>query len=131
VEDRFWQAVQEQDVAGLAAALRVGEETAEQVLAPALPVLAQWRQGSREQARIDGWRYRTGWSPITTLDQTPRLDGTWLLVVPDGYAQDPATETLAKALDDYGAQRAVLTFDPAQETRESLADRLGRGEGRP
>ncbi|KJK44896.1 hypothetical protein, partial [Saccharothrix sp. ST-888] len=52
---RFWDAVEREDLAGLAATLQVadGDE-----LGALLPALSAWRRQSREQSTVDGWRYR-------------------------------------------------------------------------
>ncbi|MEU5614940.1 acyltransferase domain-containing protein, partial [Streptomyces sparsogenes] len=111
-EDGFWAAIEAGDLAALAASLRLREEDAERVLAPALPVLAQWRQGERDQARVAGWRYRTAWSAVSGLDAQPRLDGRWLVVVPEGMADDaPALQVVVQALEASGAQSETLVLD--------------------
>ncbi|MGY0063214.1 type I polyketide synthase [Streptomyces sp. LZ34] len=128
-DERFWRAVESGDLAGLEASLRVGEDTARQALAPALPVLAEWRRRTRDQARIDAWRYRTAWSAVTGLDAAPRLSGTWLLVVPEKLVGDSAVETVSRALADHGAQCTVLPLAPGDHARGPLAERLRQLEG--
>ncbi|NUS87679.1 MAG: SDR family NAD(P)-dependent oxidoreductase, partial [Streptomyces sp.] len=130
-DERFWSAIEAGDLAGLGASLSLGEETAQQVLAPALPVLAQWRQRTRDQARIDAWRYRTAWSAVTGLDGAPRLSGTWLLVVPEKLVGDPVAELVAGALAGHGAECAVLAAAPGDQERGPLAERLREVAGRP
>ncbi|WP_410173621.1 SDR family NAD(P)-dependent oxidoreductase, partial [Frankia nepalensis] len=97
VESAFWDAVERGDVAGVArtiqldhgaAALengagRVGpadEAAADGTsvagpLAEVLPALAAWRRRSRDQAAVDGWRYRVVWRrldvPTTPTRDTP------------------------------------------------------------
>ncbi len=125
IEERFWRAVQEGDLAGLGSELRLGEVEAAQVLAPVLPVLAEWRRGSREQARIDGWRYRVEWAPVSGLDgSSVRLNGVWVLVVPAGFAQDPAVEMLSRSLEMYGALCVVLSLGAGELERWLVAERL-------
>ena len=90
VEERFWRAVQEEDLEGLASELGVGGETAEGVLAPMLPVLASWRRGAGERARIDGWRYQAELGSCCRLvGASARLSGVWVLVVPGGPRAGP------------------------------------------
>ncbi len=123
VEERFWRAVQEGDLAGLGSELRLGDEETTQVLAPVLPVLAEWRRGSREQARIDGWRYEVEWAPVPVATEA-RLSGVWVLVVPEGFAQDPAVEMLTGALGDFGSRCVVVPLGTDQLGREAIAERL-------
>ncbi|MFF8000775.1 type I polyketide synthase [Streptomyces sp. NPDC007917] len=130
-DERFWSAIEAGDLAGLGASLSLGEDTARQVLAPALPVLAQWRRRTRDQARIDAWRYLTAWSAVTGLDETPRLSGTWLLVVPEKLVGDPVAELVAGALADHGARCAVFAVAPEDQERGLLATRLRQVEGWP
>ncbi|MFI1851539.1 type I polyketide synthase [Streptomyces sp. NPDC020480] len=130
-DERFWSAVESGDLAGLEASLRVGEDAARRVLAPALPVLAEWRRRTRDQARIDAWRYRTAWSAVTGPDAAPRLSGTWLLVVPEEWAGDAAVETVTQALEGHGAECVLLPLAPGDQARGPLAERLRQLEGRP
>ncbi|WP_203721093.1 hypothetical protein, partial [Paractinoplanes brasiliensis] len=70
---QFWQAVQQGDGAALAGTLGVDE----QGVTALLPALARWRQGRKDRALLDGWRYQVTWSPVTV--PAARLDGTWLV----------------------------------------------------
>ncbi|MGC5291409.1 SDR family NAD(P)-dependent oxidoreductase, partial [Micromonospora sp. DT231] len=83
-EAKFWAAVSEGDLAGLTAALDAGGD-AEPLLAPALPVLADWRRNRQRRNRIDGWRYRLAWQPLTG-DPATSVPGTWLVVTRPGLA---------------------------------------------
>uniref|UniRef100_UPI003869C877 type I polyketide synthase n=4 Tax=Streptomyces milbemycinicus TaxID=476552 RepID=UPI003869C877 len=130
-DERFWSAVEAGDLAGLGASLNVAEDTARQALAPALPVLAEWRQRTRDRARTDGWRYRTAWSTVTGLDAAPRLSGTWLLVVPEKLEGDAAVETVARALEGRGARCTTLALAPGDQARDPLTTRLRQLEGGP
>ena len=123
-DEFFWSAVEAGDLAGLGASLQVEEEAAQQALGAALPVLAQWRRRTRDQARTDGWRYRTAWSAVTGLDTAGRPGGTWLLVVPEDRAGDPVAATALRALEDHGATCTVLTLAPRDQARDTLTDRL-------
>ncbi|MGP3970984.1 type I polyketide synthase [Streptomyces sp. 6N223] len=130
-DERFWKAVEAGDLAGLGASMGVGEEAAQRMLGPALPVLAEWRQRTRDQARLDAWRYRTAWSAVTGLDATPRLSGRWLLAVPETLVEDPAVTMVAQALESHGAACAILPLAAGDLARGPLAERLGEAEGWP
>ena len=126
VEERFWQAVQDEDLGSLASELGVGGETAEDVLAPMLPVLASWRRGAGERARVDGWRYREEWAPVVSRGgASARLDGVWVLVVPEGLEQDPAVEVLSAALDGSGSRCVTVASGAGELSRDVVAERLG------
>ncbi|WNV86274.1 type I polyketide synthase [Umezawaea sp. Da 62-37] len=106
VERRFWDAVTSGD--GLPAEL--------DSLRPALPALADWYRGGREQSEADSWRYRTGWQSLT--GGSKRLSGTWLVLLPEG---DPQT-VLLTALRDRGA--SVVTAELGDDDRATAADRI-------
>ena len=62
-----------------------------------------WRQRQREQAVLDGWRYRVSWQPVA--DPEPgALAGRWLLVVPAGLAGAGLAGSCARLLADGGAE---------------------------
>ncbi|KOV67667.1 hypothetical protein ADL01_24385, partial [Streptomyces sp. NRRL WC-3618] len=64
VEARFWEAVEREDLAELAAELEVAGGSAAAELGAVLPVLSSWRKQRRERSTIDGWRYRVTWKPL-------------------------------------------------------------------
>ncbi|WP_043183555.1 SDR family NAD(P)-dependent oxidoreductase, partial [Streptomyces sp. NRRL F-5123] len=119
-DEAFWNAVESGDLAGLGAGLDAAEEGTRQALDTALPVLAQWRRGSREQGRIDGWRYGEAWSAVEGLDAAPRHAGEWLLVAPRRLAGDPAVEAVTRALDGHGAPCTLLALAPGELERDAL-----------
>ena len=57
-EAQFWAAVEGGDVAGLAAALAVDEQSG---WARCCPALASWRRRERGESAVAGWRYRVSW----------------------------------------------------------------------
>ncbi|MFI0901913.1 SDR family NAD(P)-dependent oxidoreductase, partial [Streptomyces sp. NPDC020983] len=119
-DEAFWNAVESGDLSGLGAGLDTAAENTRQALDTALPVLAQWRRGTREQGRIDAWRYGAAWSPAEGLGAAPRLAGRWLLVVPDRLAGDPAVGTATRALDGHGAACTLLALAPGELERGVL-----------
>ncbi|MFJ6773131.1 type I polyketide synthase, partial [Kitasatospora sp. NPDC091257] len=68
-EARFWRAVENQDLAGLAEALEIGRAPEE--LESVLPVLSSWRQRRQVDSVVDSWRYEVVWKPLTGLTETP------------------------------------------------------------
>ncbi|WP_156755180.1 SDR family NAD(P)-dependent oxidoreductase, partial [Actinokineospora pegani] len=80
VEDAaFWRAVEDNDLAALATELRVtGDDAGLAAVAPALPVLAQWRARRQAQSEVDSWRYRERWTPVRPSGAP---SGTWLAVL--------------------------------------------------
>ncbi|MCM2580644.1 type I polyketide synthase [Streptomyces meridianus] len=99
-EADFWNAVERDDIAGLAGRLGIASET----LAPVLPALSSWRTRTREDAAVDSLRYRVTWAPVAD-PASPRLPGTWLVLHPQGGAEQAAT--IAGALTGRGAQVTV------------------------
>ncbi|MEV6979555.1 SDR family NAD(P)-dependent oxidoreductase, partial [Kitasatospora sp. NPDC093806] len=128
VDGRFWEVVERGDLAGLSAALGVGEEQS-QSLGEVLPVLSSYRQRVREQSAADQWRYRVTWEGFTA-PTAERLSGTWLLVVPNGMT-DPehggaaaAFDVLLRGLNAAGAETVCIEVDPATVGRDGLAKLL-------
>ncbi|MEH1102956.1 hypothetical protein, partial [Micromonospora sp. CPCC 205561] len=120
----FWAAVERGDLTALAAEL--GDDTEDlDALAPALPLLARWRQHRSRDTALDGWSYRVGWEPVRPAPAT-RLAGRWLVVTVDSGAD----AGVAKILTQAGASVDTLTV-PSTLTRADLGDRLRRisGEG--
>ncbi|WP_438309920.1 type I polyketide synthase [Streptomyces sp. HUAS TT3] len=122
VDARFWDAVEREDLAALTAELHVGGD---QPLTALLPALSSWRRQSREQATVDGWRYRVTWKPLAD-PATTRLSGTWLVVVPEALS-GPAGDTAAavlRALADRGAEVRTVTVGPDTADRDALTATL-------
>ncbi|GAB2848458.1 type I polyketide synthase [Lentzea nigeriaca] len=104
VDAAFWTAVEQEDVASLAATLDLDSET----LAAVLPALSAWRGKRKAQSTVESWLHRENWQPITGLTAQP---GKWLVV-------GPIDDLLVNALGDV----TVLAAD--QTDREHLAERL-------
>ncbi|MCX2971868.1 type I polyketide synthase, partial [Streptomyces marinisediminis] len=115
----FWGAVEQGNLDALASAL---DDADVEPLRAALPALAAWRQRRRESSVIDSWRYRVTWKPVTPAADA-RLDGTWLLVVPDASPGAALADTLADALTRHGARVTTVTV-PVDADREALAAHL-------
>ncbi|SQA27435.1 type-I PKS [Streptomyces griseus] len=122
VEDRFWEAVEREDLESLADSLDLdGEE-----LRPLLPALASWRRAGRQDSVIDSWRYKTAWRPLTDLgdDDGSALSGTWLVVSPAAEREGATTPALVRALEDRGADVRLLEVSAGDADRTALATRI-------
>ncbi|MEV4493623.1 type I polyketide synthase [Micromonospora coxensis] len=117
-DERFWAAVEQEDLAGL------GEEfqlASDQPLSALLPALARWRRAGRRRATADSWRYRIDWRAVPDVE--PAMSGTWLLLVPYTGVDDPLLTAVTDGLTAAGAQvRPVLLDGPAD--RELVAKAL-------
>ncbi|MFI6099454.1 type I polyketide synthase [Lentzea sp. NPDC051213] len=107
----FWTAVEQDDVASLAATLDLDSET----LAGVLPALSAWRGKRKAQSTVDSWLHRENWQPVSGLTAKP---GKWLLVRPAGLEHE-WVRTLVRALGD------VTEIAVAEPDREHLAGQLG------
>ncbi|MDM4777998.1 hypothetical protein [Micromonospora sp. b486] len=97
-----------------------------------LPALSAWRRRGREQALVDGTRYRAVWEPIaeTSQEQNP---GRWLVLLPANRADDPDLHSCTWAL---GAEVSIVPLDTAADSEELcggfadvLTEALGAGDG--
>jgi hypothetical protein len=119
IEARFWAAVDEGDLAGVAAALDVEQEQRTSLEA-VLPVLSSWRRRERIRTAVRDRHYRVTWKP-SAAQGTGALAGTWLVVVPAGHADG---DGVVRALGEHGARVSVVEADPEDLDRGVLAARL-------
>ncbi|WP_342634871.1 MULTISPECIES: type I polyketide synthase, partial [unclassified Streptomyces] len=115
-EEAFWTAVGDQDAATLAGTLGLPRAEA---LDDVLPALSSWHRSRRQRDTADGWRYRIVWRPLTE-PAARQLDGSWLMVVPDGYEDDALVQGVRKALEEAGAHTHSLTVDDGAELADLL-----------
>ncbi|MGW3636101.1 KR domain-containing protein, partial [Streptomyces sp. NPDC005122] len=106
----FWAAVERGDAQNLAEVLGVDEAELDAVV----PALSAWRRGAAERSRVDGWRYRVVWQPVTPPTATDT--GRRLLLQPSGE------DTLA-GIEEFLPGIERVTYDP-QADRAALADVL-------
>ncbi|QMU70752.1 type I polyketide synthase [Streptacidiphilus sp. P02-A3a] len=99
--------VDNDDPSAFAAALRL-DEKAELSAVP--QALAAWLSRRESQSAADRRRYRVEWCPLAPAP-SPRLVGGWLLVVPDGQADEEA-RACERALRRHGAEAVVLRVGP-------------------
>ncbi|WP_210406310.1 type I polyketide synthase, partial [Micromonospora sp. MH33] len=128
----FWQVIENEDVAALAAALAVDPDAP---LADVLPALSAWRRRQESETALDSWRYRVSWQ---ALPDSSRPDvGDLLLVVPaeeNGPAAEWAAALTAPGVRvlpvPSGAGRAELTRYLADvATPETVLSLLGLASG--
>ncbi|WP_425336817.1 type I polyketide synthase [Streptomyces profundus] len=119
-EARFWDAVEQQNLAVLAEALQVdGGDSLRDVL----PRLSSWRRERRERGLAGDHRYRVEWKPVEPPAPALR-GGTWLLVAPSAATDAELVESCRAALTAHGAVVEPLTVDAAGAHRMELADHL-------
>ncbi|MGY5138739.1 SDR family NAD(P)-dependent oxidoreductase, partial [Streptomyces nigrescens] len=115
-EEAFWTAVGDQDAEALVGTLGLPDvETLNEVL----PALSSWHRSRRQRDTADGWRYRIVWRPLTE-PAARQLDGSWLVVVPDGYEDDVLVQGVREALEEAGAHTHSLTVDDGAELADLL-----------
>ncbi|MDL4815434.1 type I polyketide synthase [Actinomadura opuntiae] len=102
----FWSAVDEGDVAGLAATLRLtgAEKEALERIAPAL---GRWRRQRR-------WWHRLVWKAVPPVP-VPALHGSWVIVAVPGAADDAFVNALAGALTAHGAGTVKVLTDTGDD----------------
>ncbi|KDN87762.1 polyketide synthase [Kitasatospora cheerisanensis KCTC 2395] len=120
----FWQLVDHETPAEIAARLAVDEDA----LAPVLPALRGWRQQRRAESVVDSWRYRIGWQPLP--EPPPAVAaGTWLVVLPAGHEDDARVRGPLLALTEAGATVVTAALTDAAVRRTELADTLAGALG--
>ncbi|WP_190111378.1 type I polyketide synthase, partial [Streptomyces cinnamoneus] len=117
VDAEFWETVEREDLASLAATLDV---RAEDAFSDVLPRLSSWRRQRKEQSAVDGWRYRESWKRLS--EPAPAgIDGTWLLAVPEEENEQVAA--VRAALTARGAELKTLVIGAVSD-RDGLAREL-------
>ncbi|MFI7894695.1 type I polyketide synthase [Streptomyces sp. CACIS-1.16CA] len=122
-QDRFWSAVEQEDLPALQRMLDVSGRTP---LEEALSALSAWHRRDRERSRIESWRYATAWTPA----QLPagRLDGRWVVAVPPDHRAHPMVTAVTETLAAAGAAPELLPVSH-QDERGALAERLRGASG--
>ncbi|GGR86065.1 hypothetical protein GCM10010236_45960 [Streptomyces eurythermus] len=80
------------------------------------------RMRGAETAGIEAWRHKVVWKGLPT-EETARLSGRWLLVLPEGTDPGPADD-IADVLGRHGATVRRLVADPVALGRDGLAARI-------
>ncbi|MEW9534579.1 SDR family NAD(P)-dependent oxidoreductase, partial [Microbispora sp. NPDC049125] len=129
LESRFWDAVEQVDLAAVAGELRLEDSAVRESLGVVLPALSSWRRGRRERSVVDSWRYQVAWKPVVSAPQGV-LSGTWLVIVPaSGAAVESAgglAGELVGVLASGGARVVEVPVDVAGVDRAGLAELIGR-----
>ncbi|MER7915696.1 MULTISPECIES: type I polyketide synthase [unclassified Streptomyces] len=116
----FWDSVEREDAASLAATLGVSADAS---LSALLPRLSAWRRQRRERSVVDGWRYRVTWKPLGALPR-PGAAGPWLLVV---ARESEWTASVRAALTDHGPAPVTLVAGPGTDRRALARELAGIG----
>ncbi|CAM5237049.1 SDR family NAD(P)-dependent oxidoreductase OS=Streptomyces alboniger OX=132473 GN=CP975_27340 PE=4 SV=1 [Streptomyces alboniger] len=133
-EARFWKAVEEGDLAGLAAEL--GAEGSDTALDELVPVLSSWRRQRRQDAAVERWLYQESWKPWTELAPAA-FTGTWWVVVSEDGERHPWAAAAVAALEERGARVRRIPVAGEELERGALARRVrelireGDGEASP
>ncbi|WTI49186.1 SDR family NAD(P)-dependent oxidoreductase [Streptomyces longwoodensis] len=128
-EARFWDAVEDEDLEALVAA--IGADGDDASWAGVLPALAGWRRRQREQSALDDLRYKVTWKPTAVADGASAT-GTWLVVVPESLAGGGWPVVVARAVEQAGGRPVVLSVDAADgadRSRLGLRIHEALGEG--
>ncbi|WP_405887196.1 SDR family NAD(P)-dependent oxidoreductase [Streptomyces sp. NBC_01136] len=121
-DDSFWASVEDGDVETLAQTLGLDDA---QSLGEVVPALSSWRRSRQELSTLDSWRYRITWRPKPERGTfAAALDGTWLLVVPEGHQDSELVRGVTKAVGERAAGLRTLVIGAREAERERLADLL-------
>ncbi|MCT2594854.1 SDR family NAD(P)-dependent oxidoreductase, partial [Streptomyces sp. N2-109] len=123
-ESRFWQAVEEGDIAALNDTLGFTDSDTASSFDSVLPALTSWRRRQQARSTADAWRYRVTWKPVPTTQGPVPPAGSWVVATPacpDG--QDMASATI-RALTERGVDVRPVEMDLASTNREQLSRQL-------
>ncbi len=122
-EARLWDAIEGDDLDTLAATLRLEGDDAVDALRPALPILAGWHRGHREETTVNSWRYQATWKRLP--ETVPAgLTGAWFVLFPAEFEDHPAVRVTLQTLHAHGAAPVPHAVDTAGVERQALAERL-------
>ncbi|MFD8164798.1 SDR family NAD(P)-dependent oxidoreductase, partial [Streptomyces malaysiensis] len=128
VDARFWEAVEREDLEGLAQTLDLDGEAP---LSAVLPALSSYRRGRRDRSTVDNWRYRINWKPLidqpssgSEQERGAPITGTWMVVVPPVDAARELAERIARDVERHGARMVRVDLDATEPERSSLTELL-------
>ncbi|BBJ38454.1 hypothetical protein SSPO_011720 [Streptomyces antimycoticus] len=128
VDARFWEAVEREDLEGLARTLELDGEAP---LSAVLPALSSYRRGRRDRSTVDNWRYRINWKPLidqpssgSEQEQGAPITGTWMVVVPPVDTARELAERIARDVERHGARMVRVDLDESEPERSSLTELL-------
>ncbi|WP_146165554.1 SDR family NAD(P)-dependent oxidoreductase [Murinocardiopsis flavida] len=116
--DHFWQSVSAEEPDELAA--RMGVDPA--AVRVVLPALEKMREQDRERSLADEWRYKLTWRPVHGR-KAGDLVGRWLVLVPEGLAEDKAARAIMDGLQALDGV-PVQILPVAADSREGLAEAI-------
>jgi amino acid adenylation domain-containing protein len=128
-DDKFWAAVESEDLDVLGGALQVDDHMDQQALVTLLPKLSNWRRKQHALGTIDRWRYRIQWQPLSGTFSRADLAGTWLLLVPPATVAQELALRLGSSLTDLGGEVSVIALGEPETDRSYLAQRLRESLG--
>ncbi len=120
-DDGFWASVEDGDVESLAQTLGLDDQES---LGAIVPALSSWRRGRRERSTLDSWRYRIAWRPKPEPGTSVTLDGTWLLVVPEGQENSDFVRGVTSSVAERADGLRTLVIGSREAERDRLADLL-------
>ncbi|MFJ6728036.1 type I polyketide synthase [Streptomyces sp. NPDC091281] len=121
----FWDLVERGDVTEAAGALAVDAAP----LRAVLPALDAWRRHRRTPDPAAAWRYRVAWHPVPD-PPAPALDGTWLVLTPQGHEESDTVRQTLRALREHGAEVITATLTPHDAPPARLPDATADGADR-
>ncbi|MDC0774074.1 acyltransferase domain-containing protein, partial [Streptomyces sp. HD] len=123
-DDRFWEAVECEDVDALTHSLGLAAEQ----IGAVVPALASWRKRQQQQTAVDALYYQVAWKPAAIEPASAArdlADHRRLLVLPgDPDGDDPTVTTLTTALGGPDRVVTVHVTGSARTDRAALADLL-------
>jgi acyl transferase domain-containing protein/NADPH:quinone reductase-like Zn-dependent oxidoreductase/acyl carrier protein len=112
IDNGFWEAVEADNLGGLARVLRLEDDLERSSLESVLPALAAWRRRRGEESLANDWRYRIGWKRVR--ESGGALSGKWIVLVPASFAKDQWAASVVDALRTGGTH--VSRIDVDEET---------------
>ncbi|WP_448323714.1 type I polyketide synthase, partial [Streptomyces sp. DSM 41493] len=122
-ESKFWEAVENEDLAAVAGTLAIDSDEARSTLSPLVRAMSTWRKRHRDQEVADSWRYGVTWKPVTAAP-AGALSGTWLVVTAPGHHADELVTGAVAALHEQGVDVVRAELTEADLDRSVLAERL-------
>ncbi|WP_229070446.1 type I polyketide synthase [Actinoplanes sp. DH11] len=119
----FWDAVERADLDSVAGVLRPHDADARASLDAVLPLFSDWHRRRRERSAADGWRYTTGWVPVT-VPGGAGPGGRWLVVLPATRTDDEPARAATDGLRARGADVLEIVLNGDGLERAQLAERL-------
>ncbi|WP_190154576.1 acyltransferase domain-containing protein, partial [Streptomyces humidus] len=124
-DDRFWEAVECEDVDALTQTLGIAPED----IGAVVPALASWRKRQQQETAVESLSYEVVWKPaaVEAAAAPDATDACWLLVLPDALdGPDPAVVAVTAALGGPDRVTTVIATDRAAlagRLRDAAADR--------